>query len=390
MKRINRIMKVKNKTKTKNNFIKTFLGMLVFLLLTLGIFWGFENRQMIFAASAMLEKKSIEVDAPVEITFTSPVIRETIEKNINIFPQADYELKWGNENKKLTLIPKGVWNAGSAYDVKINGGRSIFLTKLLFQASFETANVPKLIKTVPEDGATQVEPTLESPLEVFFDKPLNNFIVTVSIVPRVQLAYQLSEDQKSIKFLPKQDLTAGQKYSIEVKIRHKKESEELAVSAGSFSFVIKNPEPEVWDKDPQIRLRQAIEFTPAKITQGRYIDINLKYQTMVIFEQGKPLDAFLVSSGKRGMDTPEGEFQIRNKARRVWSKKYSLFMPYWMALVPSGEFGIHELPEWPGGLKEGQNHLGIPVSHGCVRLGVGPAEKVFNWVEVGTPVVIHK
>ena len=97
----------------------------------------------------------------------------------------------------------------------------------------------------------------------------------------------------------------------------------------------------------------------------------------------------MVSTGKRGMETKQGTFAIANKTPRAWSKKYGLFMPYWMALVKSGEFGIHELPEWPGGYKEGTNHLGTPVSHGCVRLGVGSAETVYNFAEVGTPVVIH-
>ena len=89
------------------------------------------------------------------------------------------------------------------------------------------------------------------------------------------------------------------------------------------------------------------------------------------------------------MNTPAGEYAIRNKAPRVWSRAYGLFMPYWMALVPDGKFGIHELPEWPGGYKEGANHLGIPVSHGCVRLGVGPAQRVFEWTEINTPVIIY-
>ena len=51
--------------------------------------------------------------------------------------------------------------------------------------------------------------------------------------------------------------------------------------------------------------------------------------------------------------------------------------------------GIHELPEWPSGYKEGEAHLGIPVSHGCVRLGVGPAETMYHWAPIGTIVFIH-
>jgi len=51
---------------------------------------------------------------------------------------------------------------------------------------------------------------------------------------------------------------------------------------------------------------------------------------------------------------------------------------------------IHELPYWPGGYREGENHLGIPVSHGCVRLGIGAAAKVYQFAAIGTKVVIHK
>ena len=63
-------------------------------------------------------------------------------------------------------------------------------------------------------------------------------------------------------------------------------------------------------------------------------------------------------------------------------------MPYWLGMG-TGRFGFHELPIWPSGYREGENHLGIAVSHGCIRLGIGPAEFLYNWVEVGTPVVIY-
>jgi lipoprotein-anchoring transpeptidase ErfK/SrfK len=110
---------------------------------------------------------------------------------------------------------------------------------------------------------------------------------------------------------------------------------------------------------------------------------------MAIFDQGVILETYLISSGKRGMETPKGNFKIENKAPRPWSKEYGLFMPNWMALMPSGKVGIHELPEWPGGYKEGQSHLGTPVSHGCVRLGVGAAKKVYDWAEIGTSVIVY-
>jgi len=120
----------------------------------------------------------------------------------------------------------------------------------------------------------------------------------------------------------------------------------------------------------------------------KYIDIDLSEQKLEYYQAGKLVAANVISSGMRGMETPVGEYSIWQKNPRAYSRKYELYMPYWMSFKPG--YGIHELPEWEGGYKEGANHLGIPVSHGCVRLGVGPAEKLYNWADLGTPVFIHE
>lgn len=99
------------------------------------------------------------------------------------------------------------------------------------------------------------------------------------------------------------------------------------------------------------------------------------------------IGSFPVSAGKALMPTPKGNFKIINKHPKAWSS-YGLWMPYWLG-VGTGRFGFHELPIWPSGYREGENHLGIAVSHGCIRLGIGPAEFLYNWVEVGTPVLIY-
>jgi len=122
--------------------------------------------------------------------------------------------------------------------------------------------------------------------------------------------------------------------------------------------------------------------------EGKYIDIDLKEQKLCRVESTQLLDCYQISSGKASMPTPTGTFNIQFKNDRQWSKKYGLWMPYWEQI--SGDYGIHELPEWPNGYKEGEAHLGTPVSHGCVRLGVGAAKTVYDWTELGTTVYIHK
>lgn len=122
---------------------------------------------------------------------------------------------------------------------------------------------------------------------------------------------------------------------------------------------------------------------------GRYIEIDISQQMLYIFEGTNLIGGYRVSTGKSTMPTPLGTFSVLNKNPRAYSAKYGLYMPWWNAITTAGH-GIHELPEWPNGYKEGQGHLGIPVSHGCIRLGVGPAQTVYNFAPVGTPVFIHR
>ncbi len=121
----------------------------------------------------------------------------------------------------------------------------------------------------------------------------------------------------------------------------------------------------------------------------KHIVITLATQTLSYALGPKTIGTFPVSTGRPGHPTPLGTFAIRDKKPRAWSNAAKLWMPYWMPFIGT-TYGIHELPEWPGGKKEGENHLGTPVSGGCVRLGVGPAKTLYDWVEVGTEVTIVK
>jgi hypothetical protein len=117
------------------------------------------------------------------------------------------------------------------------------------------------------------------------------------------------------------------------------------------------------------------------------VEINLQDQKLRYLVGGQVWKEFSVSSGKASMPTPTGTYKIINKVQKAWSKAYGLWMPYWLGL-DKGQFGIHELPVWPSGYREGAAHLGVPVSHGCVRLGVGPAQYIYERLSVGATVTI--
>ena len=124
----------------------------------------------------------------------------------------------------------------------------------------------------------------------------------------------------------------------------------------------------------------------AKLAQK--VEVDLKNQKLYYLVSGNRWKEFKISSGKKSMPTPKGDFKITSKSKKAWSKTYGLWMPNWLGLNTKG-IGIHELPIWPNGYREGENHLGTPVSHGCVRLGVKEAPYLFDRLGVGTNVKIY-
>lgn len=133
-------------------------------------------------------------------------------------------------------------------------------------------------------------------------------------------------------------------------------------------------------------------YSPTSTTDvplNKRIRISLKTQQLHQEIGGVSIADFSVSTGRPGKTTPIGSFKILSKNKRAWSHAAKLWMPWWMQFTRVGN-GIHELPEWPGGKKEGANHLGTPVSGGCVRLGIGPAKALYDWAPIGTPVIVER
>ncbi len=130
-----------------------------------------------------------------------------------------------------------------------------------------------------------------------------------------------------------------------------------------------------------------VPTSSAPIRMHKSVRINIKTQKLEMKVDGITIRSFPVSTGLPRTPTPKGTFSVLNKHPRAWSRSASLWMPYWMAFTGRGH-GIHELPEWPGGRKEGQNHLGRPASHGCVRLGIGAAKELYEWSPIGMKILI--
>lgn len=127
----------------------------------------------------------------------------------------------------------------------------------------------------------------------------------------------------------------------------------------------------------------------SELTGDKNILVDLSDQRMHLRFGETILREFTVSTGKRATPTPKGEFKILNKMEvRVGAAWPHYVMPKWMGFTQWGH-GIHALPSLgnDGGIfwTEARNHIGIPVSHGCIRLLPEDAEFAHDkFGEVGT------
>lgn len=332
----------------------------------------------------------VDFKEAVVIDFSQPMPAVEWTPRITVSPQEKFTAKWENSNRRLLLIPSNSWKPETSYSINIPEGRSAMLTKVDPQMIiFSTKAFPKVTSVTPQDGSTEITLGAEDPVIINFDKSTDGFFVKFTLDPFSDMTFQNNEDKTQFKLLPKNGVKDGTQYNFKVYVKKLNDIDDnyRQIYAGNFKTVA--PVPPTWEKDYALRLDQAKKYTKPKITEGKYIDVNLKAQILCTFENGRLLQIGMISSGKRGMDTPLGNHKIYNKSPRAYSKSYGLYMPYWMAFLPDGKMGLHELPEWPGGYKEGANHLGIPVSHGCVRMGVGMAKAVYDWADIGTPVIIY-
>ena len=106
--------------------------------------------------------------------------------------------------------------------------------------------------------------------------------------------------------------------------------------------------------------------------------IDLLSQLFYIYRGDQLVGVATISSGKKGRETPLGFWSVMLKKKKGYSRKYdNAPMPFMQMYDPKG-IAFHA----------GANP-GFPASHGCVRLPLKFAEKLFSVTQVGTKVVIE-
>ena len=126
----------------------------------------------------------------------------------------------------------------------------------------------------------------------------------------------------------------------------------------------------------QVALFRARPPRPASHARGRHVEISLDRGVVLLVEDGKVVRAVHTSTGSLGR-TPSGEFEVYAKSLYSWSVPFHVWMPF--AAYFHGGIALHQSPDVPS----------FPASHGCVRLPEGEAERVYRFVDLGTPVSVR-
>jgi lipoprotein-anchoring transpeptidase ErfK/SrfK len=109
-------------------------------------------------------------------------------------------------------------------------------------------------------------------------------------------------------------------------------------------------------------------FTPEEaLADGVLIVVSIASQRAFVFRKGELWDSSKVSTGRRGHETPTGEFSILQKKVEHRSNLYDdAPKPYMQRLT------------WDGVALHAGSVPGYPASHGCIRLPKAFAKKLYG------------
>ncbi len=121
-----------------------------------------------------------------------------------------------------------------------------------------------------------------------------------------------------------------------------------------------------------------VPATPTPQRERKWIEVYLRQQKLVAYEDGKPVFEALVSTGTARYPTVTGRFRIYLKllySDMAGPGYYLRNVPYVMYFYRG--YALHGT-YW-------HNNFGRPMSHGCINLRVEDARWLFYWTEPALP-----
>lgn len=123
-------------------------------------------------------------------------------------------------------------------------------------------------------------------------------------------------------------------------------------------------------------LAKATPITPLSTGAARRVEVRNGQGLAIFISNGAVVRVVHVSSGAAATPTPPGRYAVFRKERNSWSVPFKVWLPY--ASYFTGGIAFHEYTPVPA----------YPASHGCVRVPVPDAKWAYNFLGLGTQVVV--
>lgn len=130
---------------------------------------------------------------------------------------------------------------------------------------------------------------------------------------------------------------------------------------------------------PAVRLKLRTAKRPRSTrASGARVEVDLTRQVLLLIGgNGRTERIVHISSGRTG-NTPTGRYSVIRKERMSWSIPFESWMPWASYFV--GGFAIHEYGSVPA----------YPASAGCVRVPAGEAQMIYEFADMGMPVILYR
>jgi len=306
-------------------------------------------------------RRNVPTYGPVKITFSTPIEPQTAKDNLRCTAKGSFlpareddmsvwifrpDQRLENKTRYTIYIGSELRSRGG---LKINGAG---------QFDFITAERPSLVEIKPKAGQKKV--MLNSHLVLEFDSQLKEgwiFVPGNSGETKIQ--------GNKLIYHPHALFSPGTTHRVQ------------AQAISRFG------EP-----------GDVLEFSFSTISvQGRvWVEVNLRDErihAVTVYRGKTPTRTMVASGGSPGHETPLGVYYISDRGYSFWSQKYG-GAKYWVRFKDNYLF--HSIPRdshWRI-IEEEHKKLGLPSSHGCIRLSDEDAHWFYDNVPRGAMVIIYK
>lgn len=309
---------------------------------------------------------------PVPIVFNTPVDPESMERSVVLpVPGCLQPVRFSVDGKNCVDYSRWQYFPGAplendkAYRIIIRPGLHSMSGTMLRtgqEITFTTAKALRVLSTSPGAGADRVQ--LYQEIKFLLGQEVSAAFVRVTdLREEIDVPGDTEITQRTVIFRPAGVFMPGKTYKAKL-LAKSKENEPL--DEYEFSFTTVDMDERIW------------------------VEVKLgERHTVTVYRGSRRIRHMIASGGRPETPTPTGVFYTQDRGYSFWSHRFQEGATYWVRL--RGQLLVHSVPrdsQWK--IKEEEHaKLGLPASHGCIRLDEKDAKWFFENIPRDTPVIIH-